>query len=438
LQLADRLVIKIKSIAFGGEGVGRVHNFVVFVPFAAPGDELEIAITELKKTYARGKILKIIKTSAWRKKPLCGYYESCGGCCYQHINYAQQLSLKKKQVEEAFQKIGKIPEPPVRDTIASPEIYHYRGKAQCHAVKTGQVINLGFLDISGGRLVNIGRCEIMEETINAKIKKLREGLILQNHGYEPQSKPWEHSAATREALNPPLRGIVQLANSDALRFRNWSFTNKKDARLTLWSDLFTQQTAGKGQIKRVVKGREFLVPVDGFFQANLFLADALVEEVCRLAAASPINTLIDAYCGCGLFALFLSPYAGKIISIELNEKSIKFARANAEKQNVQNAEFIQGDVERVLPEILSAPGSIIDLIILDPPRIGCSIRVLESIGGIKPRRIIYVSCNPATQARDVKILAQYGYTLMSLLPLDMFPQTHHIEVIGLLEYNGKI
>ena len=392
MQIKDRVVIKIESIAFGGEGVGRVDNFVIFVPFAAPGDKLEIAITELKKAYARGKILKIIKPSAWRIKPLCGYYESCGGCCYQHINYAQQLSLKKKQVEEAFQKIGKIPAPPVLDTIASPEIYHYRGKAQCHAVKTGQVINLGFLDISGGRLVNIGRCEIMEETINAKIKKLREGLILQN---------------------------------------------KKDARLTLWSDLFTQQTAEKEQIKRIVKGQELLVPVDGFFQANLFLTDALVEEVCRLAVASPINTLIDAYCGCGLFALFLAPYAGKIIGIELNEKSIKFARANAENQNVQNAKFILGDVERVLSGGLSAPGSIIDLIILDPPRIGCSAQVLKSIGGIKPRRIIYVSCNPATQARDVKILAQYGYALMSLLPLDMFPQTHHIEVIALLESRGK-
>lgn len=393
MRIGDRLKIKIERIAFGGEGVGRIDNFVVFVPFAAPGDELEIVVTELKKKYAHGKIIKIINPSTIRTEPLCKYYERCGGCCYQHIDYTHQLDLKKKQVEDAFQKIGKIAAPPVHNTIASPEIYHYRGKAQCHAEKKGAEFQLGFLDISGGRLVDIGRCEIMEETINDKLIESRERLILQNI---------------------------------------------RDARLTLWSDLFAKQTEGEGQLKRVVKGREFLVPDDGFFQANIFLADIMVDEVCRLAALSPVNTLIDAFCGCGLFAIFLSTYAEKIIGIEWNEKSIKFARINAEKQNIRNAEFIAGDVEKVLSEGLSALGSMLDLIILDPPRIGCSAQVLQSTGILKPRRIIYVSCNPATQARDVKILAQYGYTLRSLLPFDMFPQTYHIEVIGLLEYSGKI
>jgi tRNA/tmRNA/rRNA uracil-C5-methylase (TrmA/RlmC/RlmD family) len=393
LRQGDRLTIKIESMAFGGEGVGRIDNFVVFVPFAAPGDELEIVITELKKKYARGKILKIINPSTLRTKPLCEYYERCGGCCYQHIDYVYQLALKKEQVKDAFQKIGKIAAPPVLDTIASPEIYHYRGKAQCHAEKKGEAFNLGFLDISGGRLVDIGRCEIMEETINEKLIELREKLIRQNI---------------------------------------------RDDRLTLWSDSFAKQTEGEGHLKRVVKGREFLVPDDGFFQANIFLADIIVDEICRLASLSPVNTLIDAFCGCGFFALFLSAYAEKIIGIEWNENSVKFARINAEKQNIRNAEFIAGDVEKVLSEGLSALGSMLDLIILDPPRIGCSAQVLQSIGILKPRRIIYVSCNPATQARDVKILAQYGYTLRSLLPFDMFPQTYHIEVIGLLEYNGKM
>src|SRR4030042_965435 len=136
MQLKDRVEIKIESVAFGGAGVGRVNNFVVFVPFAAPGDELEVEITQLKKKFARGKIVKILKPSGARVSPLCRYYEKCGGCCYQHINYAHQLKIKKRQVAEAFKKIGKIAAPPVLDVIASPEIYHYRGKAQLHTTIT--------------------------------------------------------------------------------------------------------------------------------------------------------------------------------------------------------------------------------------------------------------------------------------------------------------
>ena len=178
MQLKDRVIIKIESIAFGGQGVGRVNNFVVFVPFAAPGDELEVEIIELKKKFARSRILKISKPSPLRDVPLCGYYEKCGGCCYQHLNYDEQLKIKKKQVQDAFQKIGKIVSPPVLDSVASPQAYHYRGKAQCHAAKTSSGWKLGFLDVSGGKIVDIERCEIMEETINDKIRELRKNQKL--------------------------------------------------------------------------------------------------------------------------------------------------------------------------------------------------------------------------------------------------------------------
>src|ERR1035437_3321438 len=173
LRLKDHVTIKIESIAFGGHGVGRINNFVVFIPFAAPDDELEVEIVELKKKFARGRILKISKPSPLRDVPLCSYYENCGGCCYQHLNYEHQLKIKKKQVQEAFQKIGKMAIPPVLEVIAAPEAYHYRGKAQCHAAKATAGWKLGFLDMPGGKIVDIERCEIMEETINDKIRELR-------------------------------------------------------------------------------------------------------------------------------------------------------------------------------------------------------------------------------------------------------------------------
>jgi tRNA/tmRNA/rRNA uracil-C5-methylase (TrmA/RlmC/RlmD family) len=384
MRIKDRVVITIESVAFGGEGVGRVDNFVVFVPFAAPEDELEVEIVQLKKKFARGKILQIVKPSPMRVSPLCRYYENCGGCCYQHLNYEYQLEIKKKQVEEVFRKIGKIATPPVGKTIAASNVYNYRGKAELHFSITSNGCKIGFLAVSGGEIVDIERCEIMEETINDKLRILR------------QNKQ-------------------QLCNDDA--------------RLTIWSGLLADQ---KGTVTRVVRGKTFLVPRGGFFQANLYLTDQLVDEVCHLAMSKEINTLIDAYCGSGLFSIFLAPYAQSVVGIEISEKSVKYAQINAENADVKNVRFVQGKVENILPGDFLSSKKESNLIVLDPPRSGCSESVLKTIADLKPQKVIYVSCNPATQARDVKYLDEHGYALLSLLPVDMFPQTEHIEVIGLL------
>jgi tRNA/tmRNA/rRNA uracil-C5-methylase (TrmA/RlmC/RlmD family) len=297
------------------------------------------------------------------------------------------LKIKKKQVEEAFWKIGKIVSPPVLEPIAAPKIYHYRGKAQYHAEVVSKGWKIGFLDITGGDLVDIERCEIMEETINEKMRVLRE--------------------------NKQLR-------------------HNTEAQLTIWSDSFVDQASKKESIARVVKGENFLVPRDGFFQANLYLTDQLVDEVCRLAATNEISTLVDAYCGSGLFSIFLAPYAKNVIGVEINEKSVKHAQINAENAGVKNVKFIHGDIENVLRREFLPLGYEISLIVLDPPRSGCEKAVLKAIVDLQAQKIIYVSCNPATQARDVKYLNECGYNLQSLLPVDMFPQTEHIEVVGFL------
>lgn len=388
MQYRDRVTIKIEKIAFGGDGVGRINNMVVFVPFSVPGDELEIEITQCKKKFVRGKILQIIKASPLRIKPLCIYFEKCGGCCYQHIKYEEQLKIKRSQVEEAFLRIGKISEPPVMPAIASSIAYHYRGKAQFHQIMTSSGPRTGFLDVSGSRVVDIERCEIMEESINEKIGELRE-----------------------KALGDQNR--------------------EKDSRLTIWSDWPGEHTK-KGQIRRIVKGKEFLVPFDGFFQNNLYLTDKLVDEVCQMALSGQLNTIIDLYCGCGLFSIFLAPFAGEVLGIELNPKAVKFAQINAEKENLKNVKFVCGDAaEELLKNFSKRPG-MIDLLILDPPRIGCNQPLLKAVTELQPSRIIYVSCNPATQARDIKFLKEAGYRLLHIQLLDMFPQTQHIEVTAFL------
>ena len=182
---------------------------------------------------------------------------------------------------------------------------------------------------------------------------------------------------------------------------------------------------------RVVKGRDFLVPRTGFFQANLYLLDQMVDEVCFQIDQKKIETAIDACCGSGLFSIMTAPYVRQMTGIEIYEKSVKYARRNAERLGVQNAAFICGDIEDILKD--AVPGADkCDLLILDPPRTGLSSKTQAAIESMKIKEIIYISCNPATQARDVRALCEAGYDLQSLQPLDMFPQTEHIEVIGLL------
>ena len=384
MQLKDRVAIKIESIAFGGHGVGRIDNFVVFVPFAAPDDELEIEIVELKKKFARGRIVKISKLSPVRDVPLCVCYENCGGCCYQHLKYEQQLKIKKKQVQDAFLKIGKIVSPPVSEPIASPYAYHYRGKAQLHAANEASGLKLGFLDVSGGTIMNIQRCEIMEETINDQIRNMRKNTKLQ----------------------------------------------RAESSLIIWSEPEDGTSQNSDQIRRVVNGKEFFVQRNGFFQANVYLTDRLVDEVCRLVMPEKIHTLVDAYCGSGLFSIFLSPYAQNVVGIETGQQAVKFAEMNAERNGVRNTKFICGAVESILPQEFAVGVDKIDLLVLDPPRSGCDGAVLKAISTLRVQKVIYISCNPATQARDIKFFRECGYDLLSLLPLDMFPQTEHIEVIG--------
>lgn len=382
MRIKDRCILKIESIAFGGAGVGRVDDFVVFAPFTAPGDVVEAEIVSCKKKFARGRLLKIVEPSPQRTEPLCRYYGRCGGCSYQHVNYAHQLQIKQKQVEDAFCRIGRISRPEVSSIIGSPAVYAYRGKARLHAAKTIRGYKLGFMDISGGNIVDIERCEIMDETINEQIRQCRmEDKVL------------------------------------------WS-----DDELTFWSDVSKHST---GEVIRVVQGREFLVPRTGFFQANLYLTDRMVEMVCSLAGEKKRKTILDACCGSGLFSVFLAPYAGQVIGVEINESSVRYARLNAERLGAQNAEFVYGDIENVLSGMADGMAPV-DLIILDPPRTGLSPATLTAIAGLAPPEIIYISCNPATQARDVRFLGEQGYGLQSLQPLDMFPQTEHIETIAFL------
>lgn len=382
MNVADRCRLNIQSVAFGGSGVGRAGGLVIFVPFTAAGDVADIEIIERRKNFARGRLLGLVESSPQRTEPLCRYFGRCGGCSYQHIDYGHQLNIKQVQVREAFVKIGTLPDPPVEGVIASPCVYAYRGKAELHAAKLREGFRLGFMDVSGGRLVDIERCEIMHESIN------------------------------RQILEARSRGRFEPDGGD----------------LIFWAE--PSDRLGKA-VSRMVKGREFLIPRSGFFQTNLYLTDAMVDEVCRLAGLEKREFILDACCGSGLFSIFLAAFTERLVGVEIHGKSVQCARENAERNGIKNAEFICADIGEHVSRMAKEKGSA-DLILLDPPRAGLDAKAIDAICRIKCRDIIYVSCNPATQARDVKYLTANGYVLQNLQPLDMFSQTEHIETVGLL------
>jgi 23S rRNA (uracil1939-C5)-methyltransferase len=277
MKIGDRILTKIGDVAFGGDGVGRSEDLVIFVPFTVDGDEAEVEITEVKKRYARGRLIRVITPSHCRTTPLCHYYTRCGGCRMQHIAYPYQLELKRRQVAETFRRIGKFFFPSVASVIASPRPYGYRGKAEFHLTggRNGPW-RMGLMASASHDLIDVERCEIVDESINRQYRGFRDDLGT---------------------------GILQVRN---LRQTFWSDEPGESPREAVTGSGTTQD------IIRMVRGKRITVPCGGFFQANVALVGELVEQVVAMSALSGRETVVDAYGGAGLFSFFLGPQAGRI------------------------------------------------------------------------------------------------------------------------------
>jgi len=393
-RVGEKVKALIESVAFGGEGVARLDEMVLFVPFTVDQDVAEIKITEVRKNYLKGKLEKLLVSSPQREAPRCPYFMKCGGCQYQHIDYRYQLELKKNQVVESFKRIGRISSPPVKDVIASPKVFNYRGKAEFHIqARRGNQPVAGFMDTGGERVVDIERCEIVDETINDKLLDLRKNLT-----------PEHISAGAGETK-------------------------------IVWSGEGELPKIGGGierEITRVVKGQTIRVSEQGFFQANLSLVDTLVDTVLEMSNLKGGENILDCYCGTGLFSLFLAHHAGQIFAVEIDGEAVQAAKKNFTDFGHPESLILEGAVEKVLQGPLSEKKGNVDVVVLDPPRTGCGQDIHAILAEWAPRRLVYVSCDPATQARDIRFLLDVGFELQVLQPFDMFPQTKHIEVVGLL------
>jgi len=396
-KVGDQIRTRIENVAFGGDGVARMSDLVLFVPFTVDGDEAEARIVEIRRRYARGKLVRIVVPSRRRVSPVCPDYARCGGCRMQHIAYDHQLELKQSQVEEAFKRIAGLPLLPVAAVIPCPRPLGWRGKAELHlAGGRGGPRRTGLMAPASHEIIEIERCAIVEESINGKYRRFREGV------------------RSGEIRTTGRRQII------------WSDEPGESP-----TEIFT----GPGRppdVERNVHGRRMTIPGSGFFQANVALVDVLAAQVVGMCGLTGRETVIDAYGGSGLFSLFLAPLAGRLYGIEGDREAVRCAEINLRREGFLQADFLYGDVADILARKFISRGKTADVVVLDPPREGCGEGVLDGVAALHPERIVYVSCNPPTLARDVLILAGLGYGIRRLQPLDMFPQTAHIEVVALL------
>jgi 23S rRNA (uracil1939-C5)-methyltransferase len=399
--------ITIQSLVYGGSGIARLPDGrMTFVPFTLPGEKVRIAIREEKKGFAMAEALEILKPSSLRIAPRCRHFITCGGCHYQHMTYDQQLIFKKDILTEQLERIGGIEKPIINQGLPSAEAWNYRNSLQFHLPPQGK---LGFEQSRSNQVLEITECHLPLPALNlawpqldfeylADIERveLRQGdeeeLLLVIHSRDAKPPEFE-TELPLSAVHVSPRGQIVLAGDDHLSF--------------------------------TILGKSLRVNAASFFQVNRSIAEKMVSLLLEKVSFSKEMTILDAYCGVGLFSLFVAPLVNRCVGVEASPLACQDYAFNLDA--FDNVSLYEGTAEEVLPLMELKP----DLVILDPPRSGVERRALDALLKWSPGQIVYFSCNPATLARDVRRLIASGYQLAETILLDMFPQTFHIESMNI-------
>jgi 23S rRNA (uracil-5-)-methyltransferase RumA len=453
-QKENSIPLLIKRLGINGEGVGFYKKKVVFVPGALPGEEITAKVVKEFPNRIEASVEEIVKKSENRVNPPCPIYEKCGGCQLQHLSYQGQLKEKKDIVRQAFERYTKLNPHhlPLKDTIGMENPWEYRNKSQFQVGKKNEKVLAGLYGINSHTLVDLGDCMVQHPETTKVTNTVK--LILQDLNipiYNERKKGGVvRTIVTRVGFNS---GQVQLVLVTAQKEipRKELLIKEVQKRLpqvksiiqningSKTSLIFGEETIhleGEETIQETLGDLSFELSARAFFQLNPTQTVRLYNEVKRLAKCSGEEKLVDAYCGVGTIGLWLAPYVKEVRGMDVIKESIEDANKNAKGHNITNAKFFHGKAEEVFPKWVKE-GWQPDIIVVDPPRTGCDQKLLKAIVKVKPKRLVYVSCNPSTLAKDVNELMKAGFKLSKLQPVDMFPHTSHVECCSLLTYEGK-
>lgn len=447
VQTGETVELEIHGLGHSGEGVGRYQGFTLFVPGAVPGDRVAARVHEVKRSFARAAVVRVLNPSPHRVQPPCPVFGECGGCQLQHITYTEQLRLKRQQVEDAIVRVGKLEGVTVHPTLGMDNPWRYRNKAQMPIGMAGGRVIAGFFAPGTHRIIDIQECAIQHPLGNlviAEIKRLAEQYRVQVYDERSHRGVLRHvlvrvGRGSGEAMAVLVTNGPRLPYGDAIARQLMEAVpglvsvhqNINPHRTNVILGDQTRLLAGQESITDHIGDLTFAISPRSFFQVNPAQTEVLYGKALEYAGLTGSELVIDAYCGIGTISLFLARGARRVVGIEVIPEAVADARQNAERNGINNAEFLLGDAAEAMPE-LYREGLRPDVVVVDPPRKGCDPPVLEAFAAMQPRRIVYVSCNPATLARDLGLLSALGYRTQEVQPVDMFPHTAHVECCSLL------
>ena len=402
------LELELSGMAHGGEALGRHQGRVVFVAYCIPGERVRVEVVEDHKRWMRAQLLEVLEPSPHRTEPPCPHFGTCGGCQWQHIDYETQVALKGDILRDQLHRLGHFVDPPVAEVIPSPTPWAYRNQLRFSVAPTGE---LGFLDVSGTRVVPIEVCLLPHPLVwdIMEMMEIDEEMFLRRLSLRAGIRTGEQMIILETEDDTPSEIEVGVPISCVL----------------LVEDRTPVNLIGRNWLTEELAERRFRISAGSFFQVNTRQAEELLRAVGQFLDPQGNKTLLDLYCGVGTFALSLANRVDRVIGVESHSPAVADARANAHPN--EPVEFIEGRVEEILAQ-LDPP---LDAVIMDPPRAGCSSEVLQELIRLSAPKLIYVSCDPAALARDARRLVEAGYRLETVQPVDMFPQTYHIESVSL-------
>lgn len=435
MVIGEKVELRVEHLAYGGRAVARAEDGrAVFVAYGCPGDLVEASVTAERKSYLEAETTSVLEPSPDRVTPPCPYFGECGGCQWQHVAYSTQLEAKRQAVADALTRIGRLDASLVRDPVKGAAAYGYRNKVELAVVRQGGSLSTAYSAWHERHHVPVETCHVLPKRVFKAPKALTGVLRYLSKGQDLGVERVALRAAVSTAdlsvdlwsrPGPFPRSLAARTFSDSVRASGVTRVLSKDVAARKVSNV--EVLGGKGAWREKLGPYDYLVSPPSFFQVNTRVAEKLASLVADALQASSRDRVLDLFAGVGTFTLPLASTAGEVVAVESSKVAAQDLARNLDRNRL-DAEVVLGDASDALEEL-----GRFDLVVVDPPRLGLSKDILTGLGGTRPRRLVYVSCDPATLARDAAALNAMGYRPVSLTPLDMFPQTYHVETMAVFD-----